>query len=39
VRSALDQGEPITVLNPRSRTSRDLGELATALQAKAAVAH
>jgi pilus assembly protein CpaE len=39
VRSALDQGEPITVLNPRSRTSRDLGELSTALQAKAAVAH
>lgn len=39
VRSALDQGEPITQLNPRSRTARDLGELAAGLHAKPAVAH
>ena len=38
VRSALDQGEPISLLNPRSRTARDLGEMATALQAKSAMA-
>ena len=39
VRSSLDQGEPIHQLHPRSRTARDLGEIAAALQAKPAVAH
>jgi pilus assembly protein CpaE len=39
VRSSLDQGEPIHQLHPRSRTARDLGEIAAALQAKTAVAH
>ena len=38
VRSALDQGVPITDLNPRSRTARDLGEIAMSLHTKAAVA-
>jgi pilus assembly protein CpaE len=37
-RSALDQGVPITELNPRSRTARDLGEIAMSLQTKQAVA-
>jgi len=38
VRSALDQGEPIAQLNPRSRTARDLAEIATNLHAKPAMA-
>lgn len=38
VRAALDQGEPITEINPRSRTARDLGEIAMSLQHKPAVA-
>ena len=38
VRSALDQGEPLAQVNPRSRTARDLGELAVAILAKTAVA-
>jgi pilus assembly protein CpaE len=38
VRSALDQGEQISQINNRSRTARDLGEIAMSLQTKQAVA-
>ena len=33
-RSALDQGEPIMSINPRSRVAKDLGEIAATLQAR-----
>ena len=39
VRLALNQGEAVSQMNPRSRTARDLAELAAALQPKPAMAH
>lgn len=38
VRAALDQGEPVMEINARSRTARDLGEIANSLHHKVAVA-